>query len=74
MKKSEFYYELPENNCSTSKSNRDKSRLVLNLIELLKIILYEIVDFLRPGDCLVINNTKVIPEGYLAGEKTLVLR
>jgi len=64
MKKSEFYYELPEKLIAQHPSpNRDKSRLMVlkpdRTIE--DKYFYEIVDFLRPGDCLVINNTKVIP-------------
>ena len=59
--KSEFYYELPEKLIAQHPSpNRDKSRLMVlkpdRTIE--DKYFYEIVDFLRPGDCLVINNTK----------------
>ena len=72
MKVSEFNYNLPEELIAqTPIKNRDESRLlVLNrknqTIE--HKIFKDILDYLQPGDCLVRNNTKVIP-ARLYGKK-----
>ena len=72
MKLEEFDYELPEELIAQIPiSKRDESRLmVLNKEE--KTIEHktfkDIIDFLKPGDCLVRNNTKVIP-ARLYGKK-----
>ena len=72
MKVSEFNYNLPEELIAqTPIKNRDESRLlVLNrkkqTIE--HKIFKDIIDYLKPGDCLVRNNTKVIP-ARLYGKK-----
>ncbi|MDE6738970.1 MAG: tRNA preQ1(34) S-adenosylmethionine ribosyltransferase-isomerase QueA [Lachnospiraceae bacterium] len=65
MKKSDFYFELPEELIAQDPlEDRSGSRLLM----LDKIsgrtehhIFKEIIDYLRPGDCLVLNNTKVLP-------------
>ena len=72
MKVSDFNYNLPEELIAQVPiKKRDESRLmVLNrdnkTIEHKKF--KDIIDFLRPGDCLVRNNTKVIP-ARLYGKK-----
>ena len=73
MKLSEFNYELPEELIAQVPiKNRDESRL---LVLDRKSQTYEdkifrdIIDYLEPGDCLVRNNTKVIP-ARLYGKKT----
>ena len=75
MKLSEFNYELPEELIAQVPiKNRDESRL---LVLDRKSQTYEdkifrdIIDYLEPGDCLVRNNTKVIPARLFAiKEKT----
>ena len=73
MKLSEFDYNLPEELIAqTPIKKRDKSRLmVLNrkdqTIEHKRF--KDIIDYLEPGDCLVRNNTKVIP-ARLYGKKS----
>ena len=73
MKVSDFNYELPEELIAqTPIKKRDESRLlVLNrknkTIEHKKF--KDVISYLEPGDCLVINNTKVIP-ARLYGKKT----
>lgn len=65
IKKSDFYFELPEELIAQDPlEDRSGSRLLM----LDKIsgrtehhIFKEIIDYLRPGDCLVLNNTKVLP-------------
>ena len=72
MELSEFNYELPEELIAqTPIEKRDESRLmVLNRkdqsIEHKQF--KDIIDYLEPGDCLVRNNTKVIP-ARLYGKK-----
>lgn len=65
MKTSDFYYDLPkELIAQTPIEPRDASRLLVynrknNSIEHKHF--YDITEYLRPGDLLVVNNTKVIP-------------
>lgn len=61
----DFDYELPEELIAQDPlADRSGSRLmVLDKVtgEVTHKIFHDITDYLRPGDCLVINNTKVIP-------------
>lgn len=72
MEVSEFNYKLPlELIAQTPIKNRDQSRLMVldkkrQTIE--HKIFKDILDYLKPGDCLVRNNTKVIP-ARLYGKK-----
>ena len=72
MKVSEFNYELPEELIAqTPLEKRDESRLmVLNRKEqtIEHKTFKDIIDYLKPGDVLVRNNTKVIP-ARLYGKK-----
>jgi S-adenosylmethionine:tRNA ribosyltransferase-isomerase len=65
MKTSDFYYDLPERLIAqTPLDKRDSSRLlVLNKQSgaVSHHHFYELPDFLRPGDCLVLNNSRVLP-------------
>ena len=65
MKTSDFYYDLPEELIAQDPLlDRSSSRLmVLDRAtgQVSHHIFKEIIDYLNPGDCLVINNTKVIP-------------
>lgn len=65
MKVSEFNYELPEELIAQFPiEKRDESRLMVLDREKKTIehkIFKDILDYLKPGDCLVRNNTKVIP-------------
>ena len=73
MKVSDFDYELPEELIAqTPIEKRDMSRLMVVDRSLKKIehkIFSDVIDYLNEGDCLVINNTKVIP-ARLYGKKT----
>ena len=72
MKTSDFYYDLPQELIAQDPlEDRASSRLMLldrktGAIE--HHIFREIIDYLNPGDCLVLNNTRVIP-ARLIGEK-----
>ncbi len=72
MKTSDFYYDLPEELIAQDPlSDRSSSRLMhLNLGtgEVEHQVFTDIKQYLKPGDCLVINNTKVIP-ARLYGKK-----
>ena len=65
MKKSDFYYELPkELIAQTPVEPRDHSRMMVlswknNTIEHKHF--YDFIDYLNPGDCLILNNTRVLP-------------
>lgn len=65
MKVADFNYDLPEELIAQVPiKNRDESRLMIldknkNTIE--DKVFKDIIDYLQPGDCLVRNNTKVIP-------------
>ena len=72
MKVEEFYYDLPkELIAQTPYDKRDEARLLVLDKENQTIehkIFKDILDYLNPGDCLVINDTKVIP-ARLYGKK-----
>ena len=73
MKKSDFYYDLPEELIAqTPLEKRDTSRLMVldkKTGQVQHKHFYDIIDYLQEGDCLVINDTKVIP-ARLYGQKT----
>ena len=73
MKKSDFYYDLPEELIAqTPLLQRDQSRLMTLNKESGQVChehFYNIIDHLNPGDCLVINDTRVLP-ARLYGQKT----
>lgn len=68
----DFYYELPEDLIAQDPlEKRSNSRLMVLDKETGDVThrhFYDIKDYLRPGDCLVLNNTRVIP-ARLIGEK-----
>lgn len=68
----DFYYDLPHELIAQDPlEDRSSSRLLLLNKETGEVehhIFKEIVRFLHPGDCLVVNNTKVIP-ARLIGSK-----
>ncbi|MCM1187818.1 MAG: tRNA preQ1(34) S-adenosylmethionine ribosyltransferase-isomerase QueA [bacterium] len=72
LKKSDFYFDLPgELIAQDPLKERSASRLlVLNRHsgETAHRVFRDIADYLKPGDCLVLNNTKVIP-ARLLGER-----
>ena len=72
MKTQDFYYELPEELIAQDPLlDRSSSRLMVVDKESGNVehhIFKEIIDYLKEGDCLVINDTKVIP-ARLIGEK-----
>lgn len=65
MKRSDFYYDLPQELIAqTPVEPRDSSRMLAvnkNTGELSHKVFSDIIDFFKPGDCLILNNTKVLP-------------
>lgn len=72
LRKSDFYFDLPEELIAQDPlEDRSSSRLLKlnkNTGEVTHHIFKDIVEYLKPGDCLVLNNTKVIP-ARLLGER-----
>ena len=70
----EFYYDLPEELIAQVPiDKRDESRLIVLDREKQTIehkIFKDILDYLKPGDCLVRNNTKVIPARIYGKKET----
>ena len=74
MKKSDFYFDLPEELIAqTPLEKRDASRL-LHLDKATGAIehrhFYELPSYLRPGDCLVLNDTRVLPARLLGSRSS----
>lgn len=69
MKKSDFYFDLPEELIAQDPlEDRSGSRLLMldkETGETRHRVFHDIVNYLAPGDCLVLNNTKVIPARLL---------
>lgn len=72
MKTSDFYYDLPnELIAQTPLSDRSSSRLLVMDKQsggITHTTFKSVIDYLNPGDCLVLNDTRVIP-ARLYGEK-----
>lgn len=72
MKTSDFYYDLPEELIAQDPlEDRTASRLLVldrKTGAVKHKIFSDVIDYLNEGDCLVINNTRVIP-ARLIGEK-----
>lgn len=70
--KQDFYYDLPEELIAQDPlEDRSSSRLLVldkNNGDIEHTIFSKIIKYLKSGDCLVLNNTKVIP-ARLVGEK-----
>ena len=85
MKTSDFYYDLPEELIAQDPlPDRSSSRLMhldKQTGEIVHTNFRHVLDYLNPGDCLVINNTRVIPArlygskvGTNAGIEILLLK
>lgn len=77
MRKQDFYFDLPEELIAQDPlEDRSGSRLLVldkRTGEIEHKHFRDIIDYLKPGDCLVINDTKVIPArliGHRMNEKT----
>ena len=74
MKTHDFYYDLPEELIAqTPLEQRDASRLMtLDRVtgEVAHKHFYDIIDYLNPGDCLVMNDSRVLPARLLGHRPT----
>ena len=74
MKTHDFYYDLPEELIAqTPLEKRDTSRLMVldrNTGEVKHKHFYDILDYLQPGDCLVMNDSRVLPARLLGHRPT----
>ena len=65
MKTSDFFYNLPENLIAqTPLEPRDSSRMMVLHRDSDRIEhkhFYDVIDYLEPGDCLIVNDSRVIP-------------
>ena len=72
LKKKDFYFELPQELIAQDPlEDRSSSRLLVldkHTGAISHCVFRDVESFLRPGDCLVLNNTKVIP-ARLLGER-----
>ena len=74
MKTSDYWYHLPEELIAqTPLQQRDSSRLLVMDRESGKIAhrhFYDILDYMKPGDCLVMNDSRVLPARLLGHRPT----
>ena len=74
MKKSDFYFDLPEELIAqTPLQKRDSSRLLCldkTTGETAHHSFFELTDFLREGDCMVLNNSRVLPARLIGCRST----
>lgn len=69
LKTSDFYFDLPQELIAQDPlEDRSASRLLMvnkDTGEIKHEVFRNIIDYLNPGDCLVLNNTKVLPARLL---------
>ena len=74
LKKSDFYFDLPEELIAQTPLERRDSSRMLHLDKVTGEIehrhFYNLPEYLRAGDCLVINDTRVLPARLLGARKT----
>lgn len=74
LKTKDYWYDLPEELIAqTPLQKRDTSRLMVlsrNTGEISHKHFYDIVDYLNPGDCLVMNDSRVLPARLLGHRPT----
>ena len=74
MKTSDFYFDLPEELIAqTPLEKRDSSRLLcLDKVsgEIQHRVFSELPELLQPGDCLVMNDSRVLPARLLGARET----
>jgi S-adenosylmethionine:tRNA ribosyltransferase-isomerase len=74
LKTHDFWYDLPENLIAqTPLQQRDSSRLLVldkKTGEVAHRYFYDIINYLQPGDCLVMNDSRVLPARLLGHRPT----
>ena len=73
LKKSDFYFDLPQELIAQDPlEDRSSSRLLVldkETGEMEHRVFHDIVEYLHEGDCLILNNTKVIPARLMGTKK-----
>ena len=73
LKKSDFYFDLPQELIAQDPlEDRSSSRLLVldkETGDMEHRVFHDIVEYLHEGDCLVLNNTKVIPARLMGTKK-----
>jgi len=74
LKTSDFYYHLPEELIAqTPLKQRDSSRLMHVTREnggIEHLVFSDIIDYLQPGDCIVMNDSRVLPARLIGNRPT----
>ena len=74
MKKSDFYFDLPQDLIAqTPIAQRDHSRLLhldKETGEIAHRHFFDVTDYLHPGDCLVLNDSRVLPARLIGAKPT----
>ena len=74
LKTNNYYYDLPEELIAqTPLEKRDTSRLMVLNRETGEVThkhFYDVLDYLKPGDCLVMNDSRVLPARLLGHRPT----
>ena len=74
MKTQDFWYDLPEELIAqTPLQQRDASRLMVldrDSGEVSHRHFYDVIEYLKPGDCLVMNDSRVLPARLLGHRPT----
>lgn len=74
MRTDELYYELPAELVAQTPAQRRKTSRLLVMDRMMNAlsdrVFGDLPDYLEPGDCLVLNNTKVLPARFYAQKKT----
>ena len=74
MKTHDFWYDLPEELIAqTPLERRDASRLMVldrKTGQIAHKHFYDVIDYLKPGDCLVMNDSRVLPARLLGHRPT----
>jgi S-adenosylmethionine:tRNA ribosyltransferase-isomerase len=77
MKRTDFYYRLPEELIAQNPIEpRDSSRLLVvgkQTGGLTHSRFYDLADYLKPGDLLILNDSKVFPARLLIGDAEILL-
>ena len=74
MKKSDFYFDLPEELIAQTPIEKRSESKLLHLVKETGAIehrrFYNLPDYLEPGDCLVLNDSRVLPARLIGARPT----
>lgn len=74
MKKSDFYFDLPEELIAQTPIEKRSESKLLHLVKETGAIerrrFYNLPDYLKPGDCLVLNDSRVLPARLIGARPT----